>query len=292
MEIRQLEAFVSVVREGSFTQAAERLNLTQPSLSARIRQLERSLDGELFTRQTRPIQLTPAGKTFLPYAERILGILEAGQEALRVAQLGLTGRLAVGCPVSVSTYLMPQVVNHFSQTFPQAELFIETSHSANLVQQLTDGLLDMAFTAAFPHLIRDVEILLRLHDEIIAAVRSDHPLAHMESVAVTALWDYRLVLPRWGTAFEAYVQGLRELVAQPKPMVRVPLAAALPMIQQPETITFVPRRVAQATGLAEVAVPGISYPWDVVLVTRQGRQLSELERGFLETVKAVDPAAV
>ncbi|MCB0036165.1 MAG: LysR family transcriptional regulator, partial [Anaerolineales bacterium] len=164
MEVRHLEAFVAVVREGSFTRAAERLNLTQPSLSARVQHLEQALEGELFTRQTRPIRLTVIGETFLPFAERVLGILEAGQEAVRIAKTGVAGRLSVGCPVSVSTYLMPQVVNEFSAAYPQAELFIENSHSVNLVQQLQDGVLDLSFTAVFPHLIREAKILLRLHD--------------------------------------------------------------------------------------------------------------------------------
>ena len=68
MEIGQLEAFLAVVREGSFTRAADSLNLTQPSLSARIHHLEQSLEGKLFQRDKRPVQLTPLGEIFLDYA--------------------------------------------------------------------------------------------------------------------------------------------------------------------------------------------------------------------------------
>ncbi len=287
MEVRHLEAFVAVVREGSFTRAAERLNLTQPSLSARVQHLEQALEGDLFTRQTRPIRLTVIGETFLPFAERVLGILEAGQEAVRIAKTGVAGRLSVGCPVSVSTYLMPQVVNEFSAAYPQAELFIENSHSVNLVQQLQDGVLDLSFTAVFPHLIREAKILLRLHDYIVAAVPDKHPLSATAAVNVNDLWKYRLVLPRWGEAFEAYIKSLRELANDPKPMVRIPLAAALPMSQQPGTITFMPRQVAEAAGLHVLNVPDFSFGWDMVLITRLGRTLTHLEKGFIETVRKV-----
>ena len=122
MEISQIEAFLAVVREGSFTKAAERLNLRQPSLSARIQQLEQSLGGELFQRSKRPVQLTPIGEVFVDYAERALGILDAGYEAVRSAQLGMNGRVTLCCPFSLATYLMPEVVNRFSQAYPQAEL--------------------------------------------------------------------------------------------------------------------------------------------------------------------------
>ena len=287
MEIRHLEAFVTVVREGSFTRAAERLNLTQPSLSTRIQHLEQALNGELFNRDVRPMRLTVVGETFLPYAERVLGVLEAAAEAVRIAQSGMVGRLAVGCPVSISLYLMPQVVNQFSQAFPQAELFLETSHSINLVQQLLDGVLDMTFTAVFPHLIHQAEILFRLHDELIAAAPPSHPLTQQSHIPLAQLWAHRLVLPRWGAAFEAYIKSLRDLAADPLPMIRIPLATALPMSQQVGNITFVPRRVASAAGLVPLDIEGFAFGWDMVLITRPGRALSRLEQGFLETVMAV-----
>lgn len=287
MEVRHLEAFLAVVREGSFTRAAERLNLTQPSLSARIQHLEQSLNGELFTRDTRPIRLTIIGETFLPYAERVLGVLEAAAEAVRIAQSGMVGRLSVGCPVSVSTYLMPQVVNLFSQRFPQAELFLETSHSINLVQQLLDGVLDLTFTAVFPHLIRQADILLRLHDDLVAAAPTTHPLASQSQIPLAQLWNYRLVLPRWGSAFEAYIKSLRDLAAASQPIIRIPLATALPMSQQAGHITFMPRRVAIATGLVPLDVLDFYFGWDMVLITRPGRALSRLEQGFVDTVAGV-----
>src|SRR5688572_32193898 len=86
MELGQLEAFIAVAREGSFTRAAERLNLAQPSLSARIHHLEQSLGGALFDREERPVRLTSLGEIFLPYAERAVGVLDAGREAVQTAR--------------------------------------------------------------------------------------------------------------------------------------------------------------------------------------------------------------
>lgn len=284
-EIRQIEAFVAVVQSGSFTQAAERLNLAQPSLSVRIQQLERVLDGQLFHRQSRPMQLTPMGTVFLPYAERVLGVLEAGWEAIRVAQQGFAGRLAVGSPVSVATSLMPLVVDLFSRRYPQAELFIETSHSPNLVQQLQDGVLDLVFTAAFPQLIKQVDILLRLEDHMVAAVAPDHPLCQVEKVSFQDLWRYRVVLPRWGNAFEAYITAVRELSPTVRPLVRAPLAVAQNMFDYGDTVLFVPERFAKATGITTLEVVDLNFPYDVVLITRPGRSLSPLEEGFLTAVQ-------
>ncbi|MEM8859278.1 MAG: LysR family transcriptional regulator [Chloroflexota bacterium] len=288
MEFRQLEAFIAVVREGSFTQAAERLNLSQPSLSSRIQQLELDMGVVLFKRGKRPIELTDSGKTFLPYAERIMGIAEASEHAIKVAKGGYTGRLKVGCPTSISTYLMPDVVTLFNRRFPQSELSVETGHSALMVERLLDGVYDIAFTAVFPHLIRQTQILMRVRDRMVVATHPDHPLAkNTAGFTIEELWKWRIILPNWGNAFEAWIDSHRELSSDPRPLIKVPLSVCLPMMTQPESIALVPERVALAAGLASVKVSEFTWPWDVVLVTRPGLTLPSLGREFINAVSEV-----
>ena len=287
MELRQLEAFLTVVREGSFTQAAEVLNLTQPSLSARVQQLEQSLGCKLFRRDKRPIQLTPHGELFADYVERALGILNAGRDALQARQFGLTGRVTVCSPFSIATYLMPQVVSLFSQAYPDAELYLETGHSDFAFRQLRDGFVDLAFAAAFPRVLAQSQTLLRLHDEMIVAVRPAHELANINSVTIDQLWDYQLLIIHWGQAFDSYLASLQQVSQVKRPLIRVPLPAALPMAQQPRTITFLPRRLALVSGLVQLDVPDFQFDWDVVLMTRIGRELTELEQAVVDLVTAV-----
>ena len=288
MEFRQLEAFIAVVREGSFTHAADRLNLSQPSLSSRIQQLELDLGVQLFKRGRRPIELTDTGKTFLPYAERIIGVAEAGENAIKIAQKGYTGQLNVGCPMSVSTYLMPQVVTLFNSRFPQSELSVETGHSALLVEHLLDGVLDVVFTAVFPHLIRQTQILMRIRDRIVVAANPAHPLASKNHrVDIEDIWAWRIILPRWGTAFEAWINSYRELSDTPRPFIKVPLSIGLPMMTQPDSLTFIPERVALAAGLVTLEVPDLNWPWDVVLATRPGYSLPPLGTEFISTVSTI-----
>lgn len=284
MEIGQIEAFLAVVREGSFTNAATRLNLTQPSLSARIQQLEQNLGGELFHRDKRPVQLTQFGEIFIGYAERAVGVLEAGYEAVRSARLGMAGRVTICSPFSLATYLLPDVVNVFAQRHPQAELSIETGHSDFAVSQLLDGLVNLALAAAFPRFLGQAQTILRLHDEMIAAVTPAHPLAQQTAVSLEQLWRYRTIIIHWGSAFDAYIASLRQMSDGTNSTVRVPLAAALPMAHQPRSITFMPRRLAQASGLISLNIPNFQFDWDAVLVTRPGRTLTNLEQSFVDIV--------
>lgn len=287
MEIGQLQAFLAVVREGSFTHAANRLNLTQPSLSARIQQLEQSLGGELFMREKRPVQLTAIGQIFIDYAERSLGILEAGQEAVRTASLGEAGRVTVACPFSLATYLMPEVVRRFGQMHDQAELFLENGHSDFVVNQLLDGIVNLALAAAFPRYLTHAKALLRLHDEMVVAVAPSNPLASETAVSIKQLWQFQPIIIHWGSAFDAYIKSLRQMCNAKGPILNVPLAAALPMAQQPNSITFLPSRLAAVSELTILKVQDFSFDWDAIVLTRSGRTLTNLEESFVNIVDAV-----
>ena len=287
MEIRQIEAFLAVIQEGSFTNAAAHLNLTQPSLSARIQQLERSLGGELFFRGQRPLALTPLGELFRDYAERAVAILQAGQEAVQLAQQGQIGRVTVCCPFSLAASLMPEVVKQFSQAYPQAELYLETGHSDFAIDQLLDGMVNVALAAAFPRYAAQIQTLVRLHDEMVVAVSPTHELVGETAVSIPQLWNYQPIIIHWGRAFDAYIASLRQMSGAEGAAVRVPLAAALPMARQPQTITFLPRRVAAVFGLVELPVPKFQFGWDAIVATRHGRALTPLEQGFVDMVTAV-----
>ena len=142
---------------------------------------------------------------------------------------------------------MPEVVDRFSKAFPQAELYIETGNSDYVVSQLNDGLINLALAAAFPKLLSQSQLLLSLHDEMVVR-RSTLP------------WPCRRVrcfpLPKscvigsysftGGPSFHAYIENLRQLNPESGPLLRLPLAGALPMAQQADTATFMPRRLVSA----------------------------------------------
>lgn len=292
MELRQIEALITVAEEGSFTRAAELLNISQPSLSARIRRLEKSLDSNLVDRKSRPVQVTPQGEAFIAYAKRALEILAAGQEQVLAENLAKSAVLKIGCPFSVATYLLPEVIDRFSKKYPQAELLIETGNSDFVVRQLTDGLINLAVAAAFPKFAQHTTMLLRLHDEMTAGAPADHPLTLSESVPVSLIWTNRVLLIHWGQEFQAYLESLRQLSPNPGPLVRLPLAGALPMARQPNTITFMPRRLLAPSGLVEIHLRDFAFAWDIAVMTRSRRQLSYLERAFMEIVDQTWKASI
>src|SRR5437868_5794504 len=102
MDREHLITFERIVREGSFNRAAWALGVSQAAVSGRIRVLEAQLGGALFVRGGRRAALTVQGEAFLPYARRALAVLDAGADAVRRAQAGAHGRLAVGAVDSIA----------------------------------------------------------------------------------------------------------------------------------------------------------------------------------------------
>jgi DNA-binding transcriptional LysR family regulator len=118
MEIRQLQLFVALAQQGSFTKAAQRMNIVQSGRSISIKELERELGARLFDRTTRRVKLTPAGSLFLDYVRAGLATLKDAMEAVRSQDGIVRGRLHLGILQSLGPYLqLPLLLQRFRPTF-------------------------------------------------------------------------------------------------------------------------------------------------------------------------------
>ena len=118
LDLGQLEAFVQVANQRSFSRAAEALFLTQPSVTARIQALERDLGERLFERSGRGVRLTEVGACFLPHAERVLQALNAGRDAIDSLRNLQSGSLILASATTVSTYMLPGLLKTFRARLP------------------------------------------------------------------------------------------------------------------------------------------------------------------------------
>lgn len=287
MELGQIEAFLAVIGEGNFTRAARRLNISQPSLSARIRQLEKALEGALFYRDRRPVEPTPLGLLFVDYARRAVDILVAGQDAVASARLGEAGRVRLAAPFSLATSLLPEVVLAFRDDYPLADLQIETGHSDFAIGRLLEGIVDLALAAAFPRLVDQVQVLHRLSDVMVGAVHKRHALATGAPVSPAVVQTYPWLLVHWGAAFGSFVATLRSAGETANETIELPLAVVLPLMRRStDFVTFLPRRLTAAAGLVELEIASFHFSWDTILATRFGRDLTPLEASFAATVAA------
>lgn len=181
MNIENMEAFVYVNHYGSFNKAAEVLYLSQPSVTARIQTLERELDCRLFDRLGKQIMLTEKGKQFLPYAQQILQVIQKGR--LHLQEKGARPQeLRIGSTVSVSNYLIPDLVPKLRRLFPQLRFKLTTAPTDELVRKVLDRELDIAFVRKVAH--PSVQSYPFYEDPIKLYVYEGHPFASIGKVSI------------------------------------------------------------------------------------------------------------
>jgi DNA-binding transcriptional LysR family regulator len=142
--LRQLEYFLAVVDEGSFTRAADRLFVTQPGLSQQIATLEKELGGSLFSRLPRAVALTPTGRALLPHARAAVTAAERGNAAARAATGSEGGELRLACLYSVSLGLLPGVLRRWRAENPDVTVRLyEHRHGDALATAIAEGQADV-----------------------------------------------------------------------------------------------------------------------------------------------------
>jgi DNA-binding transcriptional LysR family regulator len=232
-DLRQLRYFVAVAEESSFTRAANRLMITQQSLSQQINALERILRAKLFDRDSRGTRLTDTGALFLPEARAVLDRADEAVAVVQRAVRGETGRLRVAFLATTTNHLLPPVVRAARERLPGLELVTEETTIAPLVEGVLSGRYDLAFTR--PPQVPGLAARTIATEQVCAVLPEGHPLADRTELTLSELADERWVMtPRsswepWHQTFEenfraagftpdivardASVQGLLGLVA-------------------------------------------------------------------------------
>jgi LysR family hydrogen peroxide-inducible transcriptional activator len=193
LSLRDLEYVVAVTEERHFGRAAERCNVSQPSLSAQIRRLEEALGLTLFERTSRKVLPTARGEAV---ARQARAVLAEAQKLLVVAQEGadaLSGRLALGAIQTLGPYLFPRVLRDLRQGFPDLLLTLTEGRTADLLDALREGRLDAVLLS--PPIDEVGLTLAPLFDEpFLLCCPADHPLARARALRADTLAGPELLL--------------------------------------------------------------------------------------------------
>ncbi|MGX2992879.1 LysR family transcriptional regulator [Streptomyces sp. JNUCC 64] len=203
MELRQLEYFVAVAEEASFTKAAARLYVAQPGVSAQIRRLERELGHELLDRSGRGVRLTEVGTAVLAHARTALASVASVRLVADEFAALARGRISVGTVRSCPGLDLPTVLAGFHERHPAVEVVLAEENSDVLLEGVRSGRFDVAVVALTARTPPDVTLDVFVDEPLVLAVHPDDPLAARSSVTADALRDRPLVsLPR-GTGIRA-----------------------------------------------------------------------------------------
>lgn len=280
MELRQLECFLAVVDEGTFTAAAARLHVVQSAVSSTIKTLEHSLDVPLFNRARRPV-LTDAGRRLLPLARQMLELAATTREAVRTE---LNGELLVGVLTTVPVDL-PSLLTRYRSAHPQVHVRLRAMPrgSADLADALRTGTLDVAFVSATDVVDPTLRLTLIVREPLMLLLPHDHRLAHAP-LSLTTLAD-----ETWIDGPQGY--GNRTIVDAAFSRAGLSREVALEVADSSEVPTF----VAAGLGIGFVP-PGVAVPptvhtrdlkmddlhWPLYLATTKDRQHRPSVKAFVD----------
>ncbi|MEO8306271.1 MAG: LysR family transcriptional regulator [Betaproteobacteria bacterium] len=275
ISLRQLRAFASIGRLGSFTRAAAALHVTQPALSTQIRELEAALGVKLFDRSTRSVSLTRAGEDLLPVVDGVLG--EIGSVLTRASDVAHrnTGRVSVAALPSLSATVMPGVVARMRALHPGIVVVIRDALAERILGLVRAGEVDLALTSK-PPIDPQLQFTPSMRDRMVAVLPPSHPLATAKTVRLADLLASPFILMDRDSSVRRSVDAACASIGRmAEPQFEVAyMSTAIGLVRAGLGATLLPSSAAelQATGdlvVRDLAAPRIDRELGVLKLRRR-----------------------
>jgi DNA-binding transcriptional LysR family regulator len=291
VDISQLEIFLCIAEEKSFSRAAEKMLRTQPALSIAIKRLEEELGEPLFDRSSKSGTLTEAGKILHSYAQRMINLRDEAKES--ISELGgmFRGRLSIGANESTSLYLLPGLLLEYRQRHPNIKIEVYRNVSEKIPAEVLERNLDFGFLSYDP--VHPALQSIEVHrDELVLVVPPRHRLVNRTQVTFKELSDEQFVAHNVKTPARTRIF---ELFAQHRTPLNICIElATLETIKEFVAlnvgIAILPRLAVrdeiESGKLVEVPVKGMKIEKVLRIVYRREHSLSHAAKSFLEIVKA------
>ncbi|MCL5075773.1 MAG: selenium metabolism-associated LysR family transcriptional regulator [Chloroflexi bacterium] len=206
LSLNALKVFLLVAAERNFSAAARRLGLSQPAISAQIRNLEAHFGQKLLERSGRWVNLTVAGERLLRYSSQIMALVEETEQSMAELRGASFGTLTIGASTIPGEYVLPSLIGLFQERHPQVEIHLDVADSHEIVERLLKRRFDLAVIGA-P--LEPERLLLEpfVTDEIVLVCAPTHPLAARDKITTDELKEYPFILRERGS-------GTRQIVEQ------------------------------------------------------------------------------
>ena len=297
MELHQLEYFVAVAEEASFTRAASRVHVAQPGVSAQVRRLESELGQQLLDRSGRSVRLTEVGSAVLPFARAALDAVANARLAVDDLAGLVRGQVTVGMVSGCALPALAELLAGFHDRHPGVAIALVEDNSDRLVERLRDGRLDLALIGWAEQTPADIDSVVLVDEELVAAVPPGHPLAGAGAgagggpgaITIRQLRDLPLVsLPR-GTGVRAALDAACAAAGFTPRIVFE--ASALPMVVELAGrglgLAVVPASIPNGPGILRLTDPQLRSRLE--LAWRCAPAANPAARALIEQARALGP---
>lgn len=290
MDIAELQVFVAVAQERSFSRAAARLHRTQPAVSQAVKRLEAELDERLFDRSSQGGRLTEAGEILLDYAQRLTRLKDEAEGAVRELQDLRRGRVLIGANEGAVHVLLP-VIERFRRAHPHAQAEVRRVPARQMAREVLGRSLDFGvFT--FPPRERGLRALPLGEDELVMLISPAHPLAGRSQITMEEFGRQTVIAHNEASpARERVLRLYEQRHASINIQIGLPsLDGIKRAVEMGLGVALLPQRCARteiARGqLAAVKVPQLRLSRRVRLVYRRSGEMSHAAAAFLDAARA------
>lgn len=195
MELKNIEAFLTVAEKGSFSAAAESLYISQPTISVRIQQLERELNFTLFERENgKKTVLTPFGKKIFPYLNEAFQLIEKVPHILKV-ESNIPQKFAISCTNHMGVEIMPEILKILYDSFPGLDFLINIKSNEEIIEDICAGTIDIGFADIYPKEVHENLSVTKIADEKnILVCAPNHPLTKLTKISPKDLENERIIV--------------------------------------------------------------------------------------------------
>jgi DNA-binding transcriptional LysR family regulator len=285
VELRQLEHFLAVVEEGSFTRAAARLFMVQSSLSASLLALERGLGTELFTRGRRGAELTDAGRAFLEPAKAALAEADRGRDAVAQVKGLVRGSVRIAAVTMPRTVDVGETIRRFQDEHPGVDVQVIPVAARDMINLVAEGQVDFAITPRIHGTGASLRFEPLTSTPLVLVCPADHRLAGARDVDPMEMADEPVIdLPRGWRVRELFDHLLQEHGVQRRVRLEInDWYAVLSMVQRGTGISYGPHACIDGGtfgGIDTATIAG-APPWELGVVSRDEHLRGAAGRAFL-----------
>ena len=286
MDTHQLKAFALVAETESFSQAAEKLHITQPAVSKRVALLEQQLGTSLFDRIGRRVSLTEAGRALLPHAKTVQQEIQAAEQAVRDLDGEVSGRLRLATSHHIGLHRLPPILSQFNKRYGAVQIDIEFMDSEQAYDLIAQGKAELGVVTLAPNVDPAVITSKLWHDPLEFLVAADHDLGGKAPLNLQQLSKLPAILPGLNTYTGQIVKRLFDshglelqvsLATNYLETIRMMTSVGLGWTVLPSTM--------RDSSLMVVEVEGVSIARDLGLVYHRDRSLSRAAKSFIECLR-------
>ncbi|MBU0809905.1 MAG: LysR family transcriptional regulator [Gammaproteobacteria bacterium] len=287
MDLATLNAFIAIAELGSFSEAAERLHLTQPAVSKRIASLEQQLNVRLFDRLGREVSLTEAGRALLPRSYQILNVLDDTRRALTNLNGEISGRLTLATSHHIGLHRLPPLLRAFTRAHPQVALDIQFLDSEVAYEEVLHGRAELAVIPLAPETREPVHAVAVWDDPLDFVAAPEHELARKGAISLADIAHHPAVFPGGNTFTHHIVQRLFEAQGlTPNIAMSTNYLETIKMMVSIGLAWSVLPRTMLDDQVARLPLPGVQLTRQLGYISHTERTLSNAARAFMNLLDA------